>query len=411
MGVAWLEYLFAKLGTEGVSLVLPIIGALTWALLKFAGAQLRHFNDFLASRRRALGAVARTWSPNGPSEGNGVWALKPIVQPDNYRIKLLGAHVVAIANLKGGVGKTTIAANVAAHLASDPKWQKRVLLIDLDYQGSLSSMAFPDDISWLPPVGTDSIATRALSGDLEPNLFLAACKEVRDERRLKIVTSYYDLAQADSRLLVEWLLSVRQKDRRSWSRWFADLFVGHAYRPAEMRYNLCELLHTEAVNQAFDLIIIDCPPRLTTGTIQAFCASSAVLIPTILDRPSSESVVSFCGQINALRAANLCPHLKTIGVAPTRYANQVAQRAAMQNIKDQLRDRKMSVSFVPDECFIPQTTTLVREASEGIAYFRLDGSDQARRARMAFGALATYVAHQLGVPPALRDEGRMTAAE
>jgi hypothetical protein len=44
-------------------------------------------------------------------------------------------------------------------------------------------MAFPDDISWLPPAGTDSVATRAVSGGLEPNLFLAACKEVRQETK------------------------------------------------------------------------------------------------------------------------------------------------------------------------------------------------------------------------------------
>ena len=398
--MSFLEFLYSKLGFEGVGVLLPIFGAIIWAFIKFLAAKLRQFLDFLKSRKRALGAVARIQTVDGPREGPGVWTLKPIVPPNGYKTNLHGCRILAVANLKGGVGKTTIAANVAAHLAQDEHWRKRVLLIDLDYQGSLSSMAFPDDISWLPPAGTDSVATRAVSGGLEPNLFLAACKEVRQEPKLRVISAHYDLAQADNRVLVEWLLNTKGKDTRTWRQWFADLFMGRIYQPAEMRYNLAKLLHSEAVRNAYDLVIIDCPPRLTSGTIQALCASSAVLIPTILDKPSGEFIVSFCEQIEALKKAGICPHIRHLGIVATRYVpNQVAQRQTIQTVGDQLRSKQIECGFVPSEAFIPQAVALVREASEGIAYFSLTGTPQASRAKAAFATLAKHVASQLGLPP------------
>jgi chromosome partitioning protein len=336
-------------------------------------------------------------TPDGPREGKGVWTTAPITPPKNYKNSVLGSHILAIANLKGGVGKTTIAANVAAHLAHDPRWQKNVLLVDLDYQGSLSSMAFPDDQSWLPPKGADSVATRALSGELEPSIFLQACKAINEEHRLKVVTSHYDLAQADNRLLVEWLLNKRAKDTRSFVRVCADLLSGHSYQANEMRYNLAKLLHSEAVRDNFDLVIIDCPPRLTAGTIQALCASSHLLIPTLLDRPSGESVVSFCDQIETMKAAGLCPHLQYVGVVASRYAAlQNVAKVAFSRVQDELRLRQLDCGFLSDDTFIPQTVSIVGHT--GIAYFGLYGSQQAANAKRAITCLAEHVARQIGVP-------------
>ncbi len=262
-------------------------------------------------------------------------------------------------------------------------------------------MAFPEDNSWLPPRGTDSVATRALSGDLEPSLLLAACKEVREHNRLKVITAHYDLAQADNRLLVEWLLNKRVGDARSYTKWLSDIFAGRIYAPNEMRFNLAKLLHSEAVQDAFDLIIIDCPPRFTAGTIQALCCSSHVLIPTILDKPSSESVTSFCEQVEALKAAGLCPHIKYVGVVATRHVpTHIASRRAIQQTEDSISAKGIHCGFLPESTFIPQTQSLVREASDGIAYYSLQGSEQAARAKQAIGALAQHVAMQVGVAPA-----------
>ena len=379
---------------------LAVSGAVVWAVVKLTWAKVLKFNNFLRSRQRALSAVARAVTLDGPKEGAGIWALQPITQPENYKNDLQGARILAVANLKGGVGKTTIAANIAAHLANDRAWQKRVLLVDLDYQGSLSSMSFPDDSSWLPPAQTDSVATRSLSGDLEPNLFLAAATAVNQQPRLKVITAHYDLAQADNRLLIEWLLNVAKTEKRDWKRWLADFFIGKLYQPHEMRYNLAKLLHSQAVREAFDLVIIDCPPRLTAGTIQAFCGSSHVLIPTILDKPSGESIVSFCEQVEALKSAGLCPHIRYLGIVATRYNPRVnSGPATVQFVNDQLTARKFKCGFLPQSTFIPQTEALVREASQGIAYFTLHGNSQAAKAKNAIASLAQHVALQIGVPP------------
>lgn len=350
--------------------------------------------------------MARRRTNGGLQEGPGVWTLKPIIQPENYKGNVKSARIVSVVNLKGGVGKTTIAANVAAHLAHHPDWKKRVLLIDLDYQGSLSSMAFPDDISWIPAPGTDSVATRALGGKLEPNLFLQTCKEVRQEPRLKVATAYYDLAQAENRLLIEWLLNVKEADRRSWQTWLSDLFVGKIYQPAEMRYNLAKLLHSQAVQDAFDLIVIDCPPRLTAGTIQALCASSHVVIPTILDKPSGESVSSFCEQLQLMQKKGLCENLKHVGIVATRYSSQLStNRPTMSWMQDVMMARRFQCGFLPSATFIPNTVKLVRNASDGIAYFNLANDNSTPNVRKAILALARYIANQVGVPPAQAFDG------
>src|SRR6476620_11694245 len=122
-------------------ILLSVFGALAWIAIRYFLRLCHKFWCFLQSRHRALSAVARDSTRDGPREGMGVWLTRPIHQPDDYEHRLAAAKILSIANLKGGVGKTTLAANVAAYLAKD--WGKRILLIDLDFQGSLSSMAFP----------------------------------------------------------------------------------------------------------------------------------------------------------------------------------------------------------------------------------------------------------------------------
>lgn len=396
----YLQEIALKQSSEALALLLPVVGAVAWSIIKLGLSKVQQACDFISSRNRALTAVARRDTPAGPQEGQGVWTLAPIHRPEGYKNSVESCHILSIVNLKGGVGKTTIAANVAAHFASSRQWRRRVLLVDLDYQGSLSSMAFPDDTSWIPPAGTDSVATRALGGELQPSLFLAACKEVRQEPRLKVVTSYYDLAQADNRLMIEWLLNVRKADSRSWRHWLSDLFKGRAYEPNEMRFNLAKLLHSDAVKDAFDIIIIDCPPRLTSGAIQSLCASSHVLIPTILDKPSAESVVTFCTQLDNMRVKGLCPYLKHVGVVATRYVERHRHIDEIcQKVTDDLKARSVKCGFLPKSTFIPQTVQLIRGADEGIAYYSLGSDAVAQNTLGAFAELARHIAIQVGVAP------------
>jgi chromosome partitioning protein len=311
------------------------------------------------------------------------------------------SKVLAIANLKGGVGKTTLAANIGAYLAKD--WQKNVLLIDLDFQGSLSSMAFPGK-DWLPTTDQSSLATRLISGDIKSADVSIFAEEVDlkiegdcASGRLQVITAYYDLAQADNRIMVEWLLECLSKTPRGLRAALLEVLTGKFLRTPDVRYTLAEVLHSNAVQKVFDLVIIDCPPRLTTSKIQALCASSHLLIPTIFDRTSAEAVVSLCGQVETLKAANICPHIDYIGVVGTMWKpNRVAQTEAVQFVQDALAGGPTGI--LPEKTFVPHAAALVNDAAEGIAYIAMPEKQDRSQIRSAIAHLAEYVAGQMGIP-------------
>lgn len=321
-----------------VALVLvPALGIISWLILRQFIRWSQQFLCFLRSRQRTLSAVAREVGRDRMREGEGVWLTRPVHQPDGYEALMKGAKVLAIANLKGGVGKTTLTANLGAYFAKDRGL--RVLLIDLDFQGSLSSMAFPEG-GWVPPPERSSTATRIISNDVAPYdvTSLAQTVDLREgaspSGKLQVITAYYDLAQADNRILIEWLLKCRPRTTKTFRRWAADLMLGLHFKTEDVRYTLAEALLTKPVQDAFDLIIIDCPPRLTTSEIQAFCAATHLLIPTIMDRASAEAVGSLCRQVQTLKTGNICPHLKYLGVVGTRWGpRRVATRPAMTLIR------------------------------------------------------------------------------
>lgn len=315
-----LKWLFDTIGKEPAVALLGTIGIIVWRLI---WRQFLVLRCFWSSRSRALTAVAREKTADGLREGKGIW-LQPTSKPDRYEDNF-GTKILVVANNKGGVAKTTLAANLGAYWARE--WDKRVLLIDLDYQGTLSNMALRkihDSAARSP----DSLANRAISGDLEANLLVRCAKEVPDEPRLKIVPADYDLAQADNRLIVEWLLTCAARRSNNIVHSIADFLYGRAFILQDVRSNLHDLLQIRAVRSTFDIIIIDCPPRLTAGVIQALCAATHVLIPTILDRTSAESEVYFCRELETLRTVHkICPKFDYVGVVGTMTSPNVDRRA------------------------------------------------------------------------------------
>lgn len=393
------EWLFQKLGHELAPFVLGILGFVAYAFLRLIWRQFRKFLCFVSSRRRALRAVARQYSKDGPREGMGLWVTKPINAPENYENNLGKPIVLAVANHKGGVGKTTIAANLGAFWAQE--WDKSVLLIDLDFQGSLSSMAMRGG-DWLPPRGQDSLATRAISGDLEPSIFVACAKEVPQQPRLHVITAYYDLAQADNRLIIEWLLRCKSARYVRILSALRDILFGNSFKTADVRYTLAELLQSPAVRREYQVVIIDCPPRLTTSAVQGLCASSHLLIPTILDLPSAEAVLAFCEEIEGLKKAQVCPHLEYVGIVGTKVSpsvDRIAERDAKNLIRDRLADMHNPTGLLDDSEFIRHSTALINDADDGIAYLVMSNAERGREVKQLIRRFATYVAGQIGLPP------------
>ena len=172
------------------------------------------------------------------------------------------------------------------------------------------------------------------------------------------VPAYYDLAQAENRLMVEWL-------------------IGDGIR--DIRYHLAELLLSDEVQRRYDRIIIDAPPRLTTAHVQALAASTHVLIPTVLDQLSGEAVGSFVDQI--ISHSKLWPHLKIIGVvgSMTKFGQNKNllpfEQEGIRRIElalEQTRDahalRGPATALLPRSTFIPDINTLARAAGNRIGY-------------------------------------------
>jgi cellulose biosynthesis protein BcsQ len=379
--------------------IVPVLGCVGWFLFQYAAQLSLHAWLFVRSRRQALQAVAREVSHDGAHEGKGVWLTTPIDRPRDYLRSITKSRILAIANLKGGVGKTTLAANIGAYLARE--WEKRVLLIDLDFQGSLSSMTLPGK-DWLPAEHQSSLATRLISGDIAPvDVARLAHKVDLNENgpgRLQVITAYYDLAQADNRIMIEWLLQCIRFAPGDLRHALVERLQGNLLRTADVRYTLARILHSDAVQKAFDLIIVDCPPRLTTSAIQALCASSHVLVPTIFDRTSAESVVSLSGQIETLKRAGICPNLKYIGVVGSMWRQgRVAQTTAMTLVKDALAKVNGNIGILPERTFLPHAAAVVNDAADGIAYLSMSKSHDRQRVYAAIAELADYVAEQMGI--------------
>jgi chromosome partitioning protein len=171
------------------------------------------------------------------------------------------AKVIALVNMKGGVGKTTCAVNLAAYLARDH--QKKVLLVDLDPQTNASFSLMSEDawMKWAEERGTmaDLLEVEGRRKTEAP-VKLADCivHGVRPELpTLDLVPSHLKLA-------------------------FLDLDL--AARPGRERIFARKL---EKVLPDYDLVICDCPPNLQTATQNALYASDYYLVPMQPDFLSS----------------------------------------------------------------------------------------------------------------------------
>ena len=338
--------------------------------------------------RHALAAV-------GP-ESKGLWIAegRPIGTPLNYKNCIrVSKPIIVVANLKGGVGKTTIAANLIAHYANTKK--ERVLGIDLDFQGSLTACG-------LSEANRNSLLTAQSDGGLSKSARLIDDRDaawlhdapdaIENVPTGKLIPAYYSLAAMENRVMVEWLLSKRTND---------------------VRYQLANVLHDPVIQSTYDRIIIDAPPRLTTACVQALCAATHVLIPTVLDDLSTEAVGAFADQLRIHQA--LWPNLKIVGVVGTMTdkspldegklreqplsdvevdalaAGRAALTAALQTASAPLRD----ATFMPIKCFIPDKLELGRAAGHRIVYASTSQAAPFKVIREAFDQLGNEIDRRL----------------
>jgi len=311
-------------------------------------------------------------------DGTGVWLSKTPDFPPHYASLLKASiPIITVGNLKGGVGKTTIAANLAAHYAYQGK---HVLLIDLDFQGSLSSMMLDGGIPAPSKAHQASAASRLVGSHNAKDILFYEAQPIhlpwnpanngaRKPVKPHAIPAFYDLARADNRVMVEWLLDCYENN-------------------SDPRYWMAAALHHPDVQAKYDCVIIDAPPRMVTGFVQALCASTHVLIPTILDHVSADAVDRFVTQLEQEKA--LWPYLRVAGVVPTMCSTNLTlyERDVIRFLLDRLGQHKLNPQLVGEEAFVRRSSLLNRESGQGIAYAADSNAQSFFALRRKFKALA-----------------------
>lgn len=244
--------------------------------------------------------------------------------------------VVAIANQKGGVGKTTTCVNLAASLAVS---KHNVLLIDLDPQGN-ATMG-----SGIDKHGLQHSVLDILTGQVEFSDVLQSS----EQGGYHLLPSNRDLTAAEVLLL-----DLANKERR-----------------------LLDAL--QPIRGDYDYILIDCPPALSMLTINALVAADGVIIPMQCEYFALEGLTDLLGSIERI-SASLNPALHIEGILRTMYDPRLSlSNEVSQQLKEYFGDTLYDTT-------IPRNVRLAEAPSHGLPALAYDKRSRGALAYLALAA-------------------------
>ena len=246
------------------------------------------------------------------------------------------ARIVAVANQKGGVGKTTTAINLATAIALTGK---RVLLVDLDPQGNTTS-----GVGLKGQAASGGSVYNALMSDQPAEQFLLPTRVAE----LFVMPADRNLTGAEIELV-----PLPGRERR----------LQRVLDPLRAR---------------FDYIFIDCPPSLGLLTLNALVAADAVLIPLHCEYFALEGLADLVGTMRRVRGA-LNPHLDIEGVVLTMYDDRtnLGQQVA-RDVREFFKEKVFNT-------IIPRNVRLGEAPSHGLPAVLYDAKS---RGAAAYTALA-----------------------
>jgi chromosome partitioning protein len=254
-------------------------------------------------------------------------------------------RVIACANQKGGVGKTTTVVSMASYLALDGL---RVLLVDMDPQGNATSGIGIDraslELSVYDALVSDMPIERVAAGSLVPGLTVAP--------------SQRDLAGAEIELV-----GLPRRERRL-------------------------LQSIASAREAYDLVLVDCPPSLGLLTINALTASDGVLVPLQCEYYALEGMTQLMSTLDLVRA-HLNPGLALDGVLLTMFDARTSLSA------DVVAEARRHLGAAVLETTIPRSVRLAEAPSYGRPIVTYSPTS---RGAEAYRAAAAELALRIGLP-------------
>ena len=229
----------------------------------------------------------------------------------------MGTHVVAVANQKGGVGKTTTAINIAASLA---RQGQRMLMVDLDPQANATS-----------GIGVEKRDGGSVYESLVGDGLLSDQIIRTPYENLSVIPGEVNLCGAEIDLP----------------------------RMEDSLHRLQRALHSIKMANVFDIILIDCPPSLGSLTLNAFVAADSLLVPIQCEYYALEGISMVRRIIDQVRESGDNPTLHIVGIAMTMYDGRTR---LSQQVLDEVREHFSEIIF---ETTIPRATRLAEAPSHG----------------------------------------------